>query len=85
MRRGEAEAGGHHLHLEVEGSLAQVMRLAAEHDVVDLRVREADLEDVFLTYYRAAAEPEGEPGAEPEGELCAEPEGEPGAEPEGEL
>lgn len=46
------EIDGREVRVEVEGSLAQVMKVAADHEVVNLHVREADLEEIFLTYYR---------------------------------
>ena len=46
------EIDGREVRVEVEGSLAKVMKVAADHEVVNLHVREADLEDIFLTYYR---------------------------------
>lgn len=49
VRRVEVDDGG--LRVEVEGPLTQVMKVAADRDLVDLHVREADLEDVFLRYY----------------------------------
>lgn len=49
VRRVEVDDGG--LRVEVEGPLTQVMKVAADQDLVDLHVREADLEDVFLRYY----------------------------------
>lgn len=38
--------------VEVEGPLVQLMKVAANHEIVDLHVHEADLEDVFLEYYK---------------------------------
>lgn len=52
------EADGCDVRVEVEGPVAPVMKVAADHGVVDLHIREADLEEIFLGYYR------GEPGAE---------------------
>ncbi len=38
--------------LEVAGALGPLLRLIAEHDPVDLIARRADLEELFLSYYR---------------------------------
>ena len=43
---------GRLVRVEVEGPVAQLMKVAARYEIVDLHVHEADLEDVFLTYYR---------------------------------
>jgi ABC-2 type transport system ATP-binding protein len=59
VRRVEVE--GHEARIEVEGSLARVMKVAADHEVVDLHVQEADLEEVFLAYYRGERAAGGEP------------------------
>ena len=48
------EVDGRAVRVEVEGSLARVMKVAADHEIVDLHVREADLEEIFLAYYRGA-------------------------------
>ena len=55
------------VHLSFEGKLASLLsRASAEYDVVDIATHEADLEEVFLAYYRdAGAAPEG--GAEVSG------------------
>ena len=34
-----------------EGSVNALLRLALEHDVVNVNSREADLEQIFLEYY----------------------------------
>ncbi|MFN8037955.1 MAG: ABC transporter ATP-binding protein [Acidimicrobiales bacterium] len=36
----------------ITGSIRPVLRAAADHEVVDLLSRPADLEEIFLTYYR---------------------------------
>jgi ABC-2 type transport system ATP-binding protein len=60
VRRVDLE--GRVLRVEVEGPVTGLMKLAADHEIVDLHVREADLEDIFLAYYRGE---EASPGAEP--------------------
>jgi len=39
-----------------EGSADAVVKAAAVHDVRAIRTKEDDLEDIFLRYYRDAAE-----------------------------
>ncbi len=34
-----------------EGSVNELLRRALDHDVVNVNTREADLEQIFLTYY----------------------------------
>jgi len=43
---------GDRLEVTVKGSLDQVVKAAATHDVVNVITHEGDLEDAFLTYYR---------------------------------
>lgn len=57
VRDVEVDDGG--LRIEVEGPVTQVMKVAADRGLVDLHVREADLEDVFLRYYEADAGEDG--------------------------
>ena len=47
---------GRVVRVEIEGPATQLMKVAADHEIVDLHIREADLENIFLAYYR------GEPG-----------------------
>jgi len=47
----------------VTGSIRPVLRAAADHDVVDLLSRPADLEEIFLTYYRGGEAEAGDGGA----------------------
>lgn len=43
----------HHVHLSYDGKMeALLKRLAERYDVVDISTEEADLEEIFLTYYR---------------------------------
>lgn len=44
-------AEGRTVHVEIEGSTAELLKVVAPHDVVDITGHEPDLEDVFLTYY----------------------------------
>ena len=53
------DADGREVRVEVEGPLAQVMKVAAAHEVANLHVREADLEEIFLAYYRGEQGGEG--------------------------
>jgi ABC-2 type transport system ATP-binding protein len=46
------EAHGHGLSISFEGSVNALLRVALEHQVVNLNSREADLEEIFLAYYR---------------------------------
>ena len=39
------------VHVELEGSTAQLLRAVAPYDVTDIISREPDLEEVFLAYY----------------------------------
>ena len=48
------EAHGHGLSISFEGSVNALLRVALEHRVVNLNSREADLEEIFLAYYRGA-------------------------------
>jgi ABC-2 type transport system ATP-binding protein len=50
------EADGPVVRVEVEGSMTRVMKVAADHEIIDLHLREADLEEIFLGYYRSGAE-----------------------------
>ena len=49
---GEVEAGGRTLTIGFEGSADAVVKAAAAHEVVAIRPREDDLEDIFLRYFR---------------------------------
>jgi ABC-2 type transport system ATP-binding protein len=46
------EVHGTSLSVTFEGSVNALLRAALEHEVVNLNSREADLEEIFLTYYR---------------------------------
>lgn len=41
-----------HANVSFDGSVNDILRAAMAHEVVNLNSREADLEEVFLTYYR---------------------------------
>jgi len=45
-------ADGERVTLQVTGELAPLLRVIADHDPVDVVARHADLEELFLTYYR---------------------------------
>jgi len=47
----ETLAGGHTLHLAVQGEADAVIKAAAQHAVVTLTSHEPSLEDIFLRYY----------------------------------
>jgi ABC-2 type transport system ATP-binding protein len=51
----EARAIGSVIHLVVEGSMDQVIKRAATLPVVRMVTHEADLEEVFLSYYQGAS------------------------------
>ena len=46
-----AEARGNSVVVSFEGSVNELLRIAIEHDVVNVNSREADLEQIFLEYY----------------------------------
>ena len=54
------EAHGTALGLSYEGSVNGLLRVALDHRLVNLNSREADLEEIFLAYYRGDGA--GEPG-----------------------
>lgn len=47
-----AEASGNHVAVTFEGSIDGVLATATGYDVVNLQSHDADLEDIFLGYYR---------------------------------
>ena len=59
-----AEATGNLVSVSFDGSIADLLRVALDHDIVNLNSREADLEEVFLSYYRGAA---ADTGLQPHG------------------
>jgi len=47
----------HHASMSFEGSMEELLAAAARHGtLVDINTQEADLEEIFLTYYRDEAE-----------------------------
>lgn len=38
-------------HIRMEGAIDPLIKMVARHEVADLTVKEADLEDIFFTYY----------------------------------
>ena len=56
------ERSDHAVRLEVTGDLNPLVRALAGRTLRDLSVREPDLEELFLSYYRPAGEPSGAPG-----------------------
>ena len=48
-----ASSTGTLLSLSFDGEIGEILRLALDHGVVNLNSREADLEEVFLAYYRS--------------------------------
>jgi ABC-2 type transport system ATP-binding protein len=51
----DVEVIGTTLHIAFEGSADSVVKAAAHHEVLEVRTREQDLEEVFLRYYRDPA------------------------------
>jgi ABC-2 type transport system ATP-binding protein len=47
----EAHPAGRTVHLTVEGSLADLLEVAAPHRIENVVTHEADLEEIFLAYY----------------------------------
>ena len=52
----EASVDNQHARVSFEGSVNDILKAAMAHEVVNLNSREADLEEVFLTYYRRDAD-----------------------------
>ncbi len=48
----EAELDGRRLRIAFEGPVDTIVKALARHEVLDIRVHEGDLEEVFLRYYR---------------------------------
>jgi beta-exotoxin I transport system ATP-binding protein len=46
------------IQLEVTGAIGPVLRVIADHDPVDLTSQHADLDELFLAFYRESAAPE---------------------------
>jgi ABC-2 type transport system ATP-binding protein len=43
--------------LSFDGTMAALLKIAEQHDVIDVTTEEADLEEIFLTYYRDETTP----------------------------
>ena len=54
----EATVDGVHARVSFEGSINSLLQAAMQHEVVNLHTRDADLEEIFLAYYRDSADPE---------------------------
>lgn len=59
----DAEISGSRAMLTFEGSMSEVLRVATRHEIVNLSSAEADLEEIFLTYYRNAEEADNGAGS----------------------
>jgi hypothetical protein len=46
------------LQLQVTGAIGPVLRAVADHDPVDFTAQHADLDELFLAYYREPTAPE---------------------------
>jgi ABC-2 type transport system ATP-binding protein len=44
--------------LRVTGAIGPVLRAVADHDPVDVTAQHADLDELFLAYYRESVAPE---------------------------
>ncbi|PFG34196.1 ABC transporter ATP-binding protein [Sanguibacter antarcticus] len=54
----DADIDGVHARVSYDGSVNPVLQAAMTHEVVNLSSRDADLEEIFLTYYRDTTTPE---------------------------
>ncbi len=57
MRDPQVSADGTHLTFTAAGHLDAVVKAAAAFEVVDFVSQPADLDEIFLTYYRGGADP----------------------------
>jgi ABC-2 type transport system ATP-binding protein len=48
----ETTVDGVHAHVSYEGPVTELLKAATAHEVLNLTSREADLEEIFLAYYR---------------------------------
>ena len=48
----EVESSGDQVTITFEGSMSEVLREATQHEIVNMTSSEADLEEIFLTFYR---------------------------------
>jgi len=53
----EVAIDGVHAHVSYEGAVTGLLRAATAHEVLNLTSREADLEEIFLAFYRPEATP----------------------------
>lgn len=51
------EASGSVTRVWFDGPISDLLRVALAHDVLDVKSHEADLEEIFLTYYREPGDP----------------------------
>ena len=47
----EVKAENHHVALSFDGRMEQLLKVASRHRLLDITTQEADLEEIFLTYY----------------------------------
>ena len=52
------EIAGERVVLQFEGQMAELLRVAVEYNALDVASEEADLEEIFLAYYRDEAGPD---------------------------
>lgn len=71
----EASVDQQHATVSFDGPINAVLQAAMAHDLVDLHTRDADLEEIFLAYYRTpegqAAGSPGRPAGRPAGRHAA--------------
>jgi hypothetical protein len=52
----DVEVASHHATMSFDGKMDKLLRVATEHyTLVDVTTEEADLEEIFLEYYREGA------------------------------
>jgi len=61
----EAIVDGVHARVSFEGSINSLLQAAMQHEVVNLHTRNADLEEIFLAYYRDSVDPADAESAAP--------------------
>jgi beta-exotoxin I transport system ATP-binding protein len=61
----DVEVASHHATMSFDGHMDELLRVATErYDLVDINTQEADLEEIFLEYYRDAARGDESPSRE---------------------
>lgn len=50
-----ASSTGSLLSVSFDGEIGEILQIALDHDIVNLNSREADLEEIFLAYYRGGS------------------------------